>query len=202
MELLSPEHRCSACFKSLPPEFRVGRCLSCKKRPASYKAMACALEHQGPQKNLILKFKYGHKAYLSEGLAAFMYAQWKSLGWPRPDLIVPIPLLWTKRLSRGFNQSLALADSLGSLLGVPVKNCLWRLGTRSSQAAFGKKERFELGPEAFFLSKPKAVQDKTILLVDDVVTTGNTIRAASEILSQALPENIYALCAARAPGRV
>lgn len=127
-----------------------------------------------------------------------MAYQFLQLEWPKPDLIVPIPLTFTHQLSRGYNQSLLLAEELGKILDIPVKSILKRKFGDYSQAGLSFKQRVALAENTFSLKDKNSIQDLTILLIDDVVTTGTTLKLAAEALQEGFPSHIYGMTLCKA----
>ena len=92
------------------------------------------------------------------------------------DAIVPVPLHWRRRLSRGYNQSEYLADGLAKGLGVSViRNAVRRSRYNSSQTFHSSTERWDNVEGIFRVTRPELLRGKHLLLVDDVFTTGATI---------------------------
>lgn len=101
----------------------------------------------------------------------------------KSDFIVPVPLHPKKQKERGFNQSETFAIGLSKALSIPVMtNNLVRNEYTSTQTRKSKIERWENVKDKFDLRHPELLQNKTILLVDDVITTGATIDACYEAL--------------------
>jgi ComF family protein len=122
-----------------------------------------------------------------------MAMQFIDLGWPIPDLIVPVPISWTHWLGRGYNQSLLLAEVISSILGSPVKDIIKRQSGDYSQAGLSRSSRLKLSKGNFSLKPNADVADRVVLLIDDVMTTGSTLRRCAEQLLIQCPREIYAL---------
>lgn len=192
LEPIELEERCPYCFSSdYQPEKRV--CYPCFMDRPLLKRRAAVFEYQGVAATLLLKMKYGNQPYLAKGAGAFLAMQFLRLEWPFPDLIVPVPLTLVHRISRGYNQSFLLAEALGTFLNRPTKKILSRRWLDQSQARMSKEQRLDLEAEAFSLNKKIDIQDKVILLVDDVITTGRTMQCCAENLSQGFPKAIYGI---------
>lgn len=102
------------------------------------------------------------------------------------DLVVPVPLHRTRKLERGYNQSMQLARGLGDALDVPVAGTiLQRSRATCSQASLNRSARWRNVQGAFAVSTPEAAAGRRFLLVDDLLTTGATAAAAAQPLKEA-----------------
>jgi len=134
---------------------------------------------------------------LKKPLSLLLYETFKELKEP-VDLIIPIPLTRKRLLERGFNQSLLLAKELGIRTGLKVKgDILIKVKETPPQTSLGSKERRSNLKGAFFLKEPSLVFGKRVLLVDDVFTTGSTLREAFYVLKQAGAKTVMAVTLAR-----
>lgn len=99
------------------------------------------------------------------------------------EVIIPVPLHWTKRLSRGFNQAELLADELARAGNLKVANAVRRIEMTRSQVAFhSRAARQKNIRRAFRLTRPDLLHGKNVLIVDDVMTTGATLQAIARII--------------------
>lgn len=195
LDQVDPAERCSYCFAQTEG---AGPCGECSGKIQHLRRVAAVFDYAGPAATLVQRLKYGGLPYLAKDLGAYLVAQHCHLEWPLPDLIVPVPISTTRWLSRGFNQSELLAERMGELLGVPVCDILVRRSGDYSQAALRREERVELPKERFRLKLKHDIRDKTILLVDDVLTTGTTLQCCGEVLQEGAPSEIYGLTVCRA----
>lgn len=103
------------------------------------------------------------------------------------DYIVPIPLHWVRFFYRGYNQAAVIANRIGKMKKVPVLKCLRRVKKTAYQYTLGLPERHENLKNAFILKQAHRdlIKGKKILLVDDLYTTGSTIKAAAKLLYKA-----------------
>jgi len=113
------------------------------------------------------------------------------------DFIVPIPLHWTRFAKRGFNQAEQMAKEISKQTGKPVLQILKRTKKTKFQATLSKLGRAENLKEAFVLQEKKIVPGCTFLLVDDLYTTGATLKSAARCLYQLQPASIVATVACR-----
>ena len=109
----------------------------------------------------------------------------------QPDLIIPIPLHIRKRRQRGFNQSYIIAREISLLISVPVRsNILKRVRYTNPQKRLDHKRRKANLYDAFRV-KGDLYKVKTVLLIDDIYTTGNTMDEAARKLKMAGVKNVY-----------
>lgn len=115
------------------------------------------------------------------------------------DYIVPIPLHWTRYASRGFNQSEEMAQALAQLTGVPAVTLLHRTKRTKFQFLLKSHEREHNMVDAICLKKIdyQKYHGKHIVLVDDLMTTGATLKVAAKALIPLRPASITALVASR-----
>ena len=111
------------------------------------------------------------------------------------DGIVPVPLHWFRRLTRGYNQTDILASLLSKRLGIPKITCLRRMRRTRQQAKMNKEERRRNVRRAFVCKTSPA--GRRLLLLDDVFTTGSTLKAATEALLEGGASSVCVLTVAR-----
>ena len=184
------EPRCMKCSKQLA-DGEQEYCRDCEKHPHLFR-QGRALYDYGTVAGALYKFKYkGKKEYgeiFGEELAYFLGDYIRRID---PDALVPVPMYPAKKRMRGYNQSQVLADALGRHLNLPVRGDLVRR-VRNTRAlkALNPKERLNNLKNAFNL-KGNGVKLSTIIIVDDIYTTGSTIDAVSKVLLEAGVKNIY-----------
>jgi ComF family protein len=104
----------------------------------------------------------------------------------RPDVLIPVPLHWWRKWQRGHNQSEALAEAISSRLQLPCRaSWLKRIRATPHQAGLGGTERRLSMRSAFRAAKNVDLKGKSILLIDDVLTTGATASEAAKALKEA-----------------
>lgn len=142
-------------------------------------------------------FKYGGKSMLSESLGEMLLGASDSLS-ARPDVVMPVPLHKNRLRKRGFNQSLLLARVLSRKLSVRLDySSLTRVRHTEQQTGLKPDEREKNVAGAFAVVPGADLTGKRVLLVDDVYTTGATIKECSKVLKKAGSE-VYAITLARA----
>jgi len=193
------EPRCLKCGKQLAEEERE-YCRDCSVRPHLYR-QGRALYDYSTVAGAIYRFKYkGKREYaevFGEELAYFLGDYIRHI---QPDALIPVPMYATKERVRGYNQAKVLAKALGKHLNIPVETDLVRR-VRNTRAlkTLNSKERLNNLKNAFILSR-NSVKLKTIIIVDDIYTTGSTIDAMSEVLLAAGVRNIYYIALAIGEG--
>lgn len=196
LELIHPATRCATCFSELNhiiPHKRM-LCLRCRLEKPLFQRVGAAFDYMGPAAALVKRLKYGNAPYLAKPLAAFLAMQYVHLGWRQPDYIIPVPMPTLRQWMRGYNQSACIAKELSNLLKVPLLHALGRKNGELRQAQLSMEERHALTPSHFFLKiDPHLIEDKRLLIIDDVWTTGSTMRCCAETLAIAYPASLYAL---------
>ncbi len=151
-----------------------------------------------PIQSLIHALKYNGKFRLGIylGKIAAEKVQEKIKTW-NADFLVPVPLFHSKKAERGFNQSFYIAKGFSTVLKIPVKqNIIKRSRYTKTQTALNFEERKKNILNAFKIKNSKYVVNKNIILVDDVITTGSTVRECGKVLKANGAKNVYALSAA------
>lgn len=153
-----------------------------------------------PLRQVVQKFKYGRKVSLGKPLgrllargAAEFITQWPI------DVIMPVPLHPKRLRWRGFNQSLLLARQISRTYGTPTEPfMLRRVKETPPQTQLTEDERRKNMRGAFALHGEKSLKDKTVLLVDDIYTSGATVNECSQTLRRGGAKEVYVLTLARA----
>jgi ComF family protein len=163
--------------------------------PCYLDTIVTAFEFDQTIQILIHEIKYRRAKRLAFRLANFAYKQLDvSPPWQIGDLVVPIPLYRVREKERGFNQSSAIAAGF-----FPDSNyahhtqIVLRAKSTLSQTELNREERLKNVHQAFNVTQPELVQNKNIILVDDVVTTGATLNECAYVLRKAGAENVWGL---------
>lgn len=149
-------------------------------------------------RDLILGYKFSNRLGLSRLLAEMAYTTFNKRSSRMPDLIIPVPLHRKRLLWRGFNQSAELSRLLAKRVERPLSHKgLIRTRHTRPQTRLGLTERQE-NIKAAFAADPSIVSGKTVLLMDDVYTTGSTLRECAKTLNGAGAAGVDVLVLSRA----
>lgn len=153
--------------------------------------VACHYEY--PIDRIIQQFKYEQKLHHQRLLSGLLL----QVKLPKVHAIVPMPISTDRLVERGFNQSLLLAQELSKNLHIPIWQPVQRLA-QHSQKGLSRVERLENIEQQFIADPTQKIRYRKVLIVDDVITTGSSISALSQILEQLGCQQIYSLCLAAA----
>lgn len=175
-------------------------CRNCWGRVRSFATGRAAGHYGGTLREAIHQFKYGGARMLAHPLAFVLYQYLVTSAdfpWRRVDCVVPVPIHVIRQRTRGYNQSELLAEELCRMIGLPmVSDALIRKVYTRPQVELSGSERRSNVEDAFRVVRPALLKGKTILLIDDVGTTGSTVHECSLALLRAGVARIYVLCLA------
>ena len=190
---------CTRC--GLPFDFGSGRdveCGSCLAAPPEYDRLRAAVAYGETARKVALKLKYSGRPGIAETLAHFMQRHVAS---EEPDAILaPVPLHRWRIWKRGYNQSALIAAALSKRTGHEARlGILRRVKATPVLRGLGKRERALAVRGAFKVpdAERKAIEGRTILLVDDVYTSGATANACAKALKRAGAARVNIICWAR-----
>ncbi|MFI4999383.1 MAG: ComF family protein [Reyranellales bacterium] len=175
-------------------------CIDCLTRPPRFRRARAAMIYDAQSRRLVLPFKHGDRTDMARACGGWMARAGAEL-LAEADLVAPVPLHWRRLLTRRYNQALLLAQSVARAADRPVlaPDLLRRLRWTGSQAGLKAKERRRNVRQAFAVHPRWAagLKGKSVLLVDDVLTTGATAEACTAVLERAGARHVDVLTLAR-----
>lgn len=172
-------------------------CASCRRNPPAFRALRSWAVYSGPVRKAVHRLKYRGDLGLAEPLAERMRAVLLAQKW-EVQLITNVPLGYQRKQERGYNQARELAWPIATALRLPyASQALNRVRETRTQVGLSAEERMA-NVDGAFSADPAKVNGKSILLVDDVATTGSTLNACARALRNAGAKEVYALSLARA----
>jgi ComF family protein len=185
-----PAGLCPACALPTPNGETCGACL---KRPPHFDATVAAFAYAFPVDKLVQQLKYSHRLAIADFFAATLFDR----GLPAADLVIPLPLSGKRLRSRGFNQSVEIARPLARALEIPLllDGCARVIDT-VPQTMLPWKERRRNVHHAFECSVD--LTNKSVIVVDDVMTTGATLDEFARVLKDHGAARVTAVVVARA----
>ena len=167
-------------------------CRDCARMRRGYDQGRSVWTHTGSVPHAIYQFKFHNKRYhakLFAGEMVRLYGDW--IGRGGIEAVVPVPLHSSRRRKRGFNQAELLARELGRRMQIPVyARAVFRIRNTRPQKQLDGRERQENLKGAFAVSK-RWNCPKSVLLVDDIYTTGSTIHRIAGLLKKAGVQKVY-----------
>jgi ComF family protein len=194
-------HCCGVPFESHEQTLR-GLCEDCTLDPPEFTRARAAFLYDRHSRDLVLGLKHSDRTDLARTLAPFLARAGREL-LAESDLLVPVPLHRGRLIARRYNQSGLLAQALGRVVGKPVLlDGLIRLRATKSLGHMGRDERAAELAGAFAANPARAaaIAGARVLLIDDVMTTGATVRGCAAALRAVGAMRVDVLAVARAVG--
>ena len=163
--------------------------------PPIFEKMRAVMSYGSSARQLVSSLKFRDRTDLAPWMARWMAARGQDC-LAEAELIVPVPLHWTRLLTRQYNQSAELGRGLSALTGVPfAPQVLFRHRRTRRQLGLGSRERANNVQGAFRVppTMKAEVQHKTVVLVDDVYTSGATVEACARALERAGADSVRVL---------
>lgn len=192
-----------------PGVFRCGRtvreegeayCLDCKGREKSFIAGFPLCDYDDVMQRAVTRIKYGNRREYIRPFAALLEERYgKELRRLGADCMIPVPVHPSRLKTRGFNQAELLARELSPYLGIPVRpEFLSRTRKTEAQKELTPDQRIRNLQKAF-RADPEKTDVSSVILVDDIYTTGSTAEACTRALKEAGVRKVYTACLSIVP---
>lgn len=194
-EVFGGERVCKDCMRQLPwndgeicpfcgrKVGEAGACLECKEKPLVTKKARSAFTHEGEAMRLVHRFK-NEKKYLVRTAAELLFPILQK-EFPEADAVTFVPMTARDEKKRGYNQSKLLAKRLADLSGKEFLDAAVKQRQTTEQKTLGRREREKNLERCFHVTDRKAVKRKSILIVDDTLTTGATSSSLADAFLRA-----------------
>lgn len=208
-------HLCSACVMRLPLAPQTGCCAvcgrpvegsagefvceECASNPPAFDRAACAMRFEGSARQMLLDFKFNRHLWLRDDFADLIEAAVRArFDVAAVDLVIPMPASAVHRWDRGYNQCEPVARLVARRISRRFDaSSLVRRGAPARQSSLTELERRENAKGTFLVRRPRLVRGRTVLVVDDVLTTGATMSEAARTLKESGASRVWAATLAR-----
>lgn len=178
---LNSGNRCKICDMPILSEENI--CESCQNTVTHFHRAYTPLFYENEVRQSLIAFKSDNKRYLAKAFAIIL-AKYIGSDIKQFDYITYVPITDKRRKARGYNQAELLANELSKLTGVPTLNTLTKTVDTVEQKNLNYKQRMSNLKKCFKLVDKSSIKDKSLLLVDDIITTTATVNSCSEVLSK------------------
>lgn len=178
---------CGDCYAKLPFTGEVMMALPHIKGESGCDGAISVLQYTGVVKESLIRFKFNNKPYYYRTYSRLVADKLKRMNLAEQfDMVLSVPLHRRREFSRGYNQSLLISRALSRQLNVPdCSGLLKRLRNTDTQSLLDRQARLRNVRGAFIVEKPEKVKGKSILLIDDILTTGSTLDECGKALKHA-----------------
>ena len=193
-----PQARCACCALRLG--LATPACGECLRNPPPFELTLCAVDYGFPWDHLITAFKFHGQTELAAPLSGCMAQALPAV--PPCTLVLPVPLATARLATRGYNQAWELARRVAAAKMLPARpDVLLRAIDTAHQVELTRAQRQQNLRAAFYVEprQRQAVAGQHVALVDDVMTTGSTVREASLALLRAGAAAVHVWVLARTP---
>lgn len=189
--------KCTSCALPAPVETDRFLCIECRTEPLPLEWCDAWGEYRGPLERVLHALKFERHDFLAEPLAGLLVETLQTRGDLAFDALVPVPMSRAKQRRRGYNQADLIARALAPRASIVCDPSLLRRKVeRATQSTLPKRERAANVRGAF--ESDRRAKDLAILLIDDICTTGETLRACADSLLRQGARRVCAIAVAKA----
>lgn len=192
-------HNCGMPFEFAPSAGEAMQCASCLTDPPEFAMARTALAYDDASRGFILGFKHGDQTESVVTMVPWLKAAGADF-WERADMVVPVPLHRWRLLRRRYNQAALMGRAMAKAMGKGfIADGMMRTRATPSQGHLKADERKKNVSKAFAVNPKRAgaITGKSIVLIDDVYTTGSTVRECAKILLASGAKEVFVLTLAR-----
>ncbi len=187
---------CEQCAAPVEFELPAGvHCAACQARRSLLHMTVAPLRYEFPVDAGLKALKFGRRLHYAPAFAELLVSPFARI-LPGVDALLPVPLHWRRQAYRGFNQAMELCMPLSRCLGLEIMTGVSRVRATAFQSGLSASERRRNLRSAFVVKTP--CRYRHVLVVDDVVTTGETTRQLAAALIEGGAERVSVLAVARA----
>jgi ComF family protein len=191
---------CPCCGRPYPnsPGSSDHLCGECLEDTFDFDTARSAAQYVGIVRQRIHQLKFGSRLYWVPPLVDLLVYAGNHQDMPAVDLLVPVPLHHKRLRQRGFNQAGLLAKEYGKRLGIEVRfDLVARTSWTVPQTRLNREARLQNVAGAFQVHRPEEIEGCTVLVLDDVYTTGSTLNECARVLKAAGAVEVHALTVGR-----
>jgi ComF family protein len=194
--------RCGRCAELVPVGFETEEsCGGCRGRRLQFDSVTTLGAYEGELRSAVLRMKRAAFDPLAMALGEWLSQRLaEPLADLQPDLIVPVPMFWFRRMRRGTNSPEVLAGQLAARLSLPTRRLVRRTRHTQPQAGLSARQRRKNVRGAFRSKRARQLAGARVLLVDDVLSTGATCSEAARALRESGAARVDVVVLARAVG--
>lgn len=185
---------CNKCLKEIKPVMKMEQ-----YKNKNFNEHLYIFEYEGIIRKKIIDYKFKDKAYLNELFAKIILKNEKICRKIKKyDIIISVPIHKKRKTERGYDQSELIAIKLAKELNVElIKNNLVKQKHTIAQSTLSKEQRQQNVKQVYKLMNKQKIQNKKIIIIDDIYTTGSTVEECSRILKQNGAKEILVLTIAK-----
>lgn len=153
----------------------------------NFKKHLYIFKYEGIIKERLIKYKFREKAYIHKAFVNFLIKNKKMCRFLKSyDIIIPVPIHYNRKVSRGYNQSALIAKQLSKKIGIEYEEkVLFKRINNKPQSTKNKEEREQNVIDVYYIKNKEKIYNKKIILLDDIYTTGSTVNECSKTLKMA-----------------
>lgn len=193
---ISNEHLCKKCEIKIKEH---GINLIRKTKDTYFDELMCLFKYEDIIRDILIKYKFQNKAYLYKTFSKIILKNKKVCGFLKNyDIIIPVPISKKRKRQRGYNQSYLIAKEIAKHIGLKCEDkCLIKQKDTIEQSKLDKKQRKINVQGAYKVINEEELINKSVLILDDVYTTGSTVNECAKMLKQSGVNKIGVLIIAK-----